>query len=134
MPYPHTDIGADAVKIGMLYSAELIQVVSEQLKTHHAKNIVIDPVMVAQSGDRLLQDDAIEAIKKHLMPLADVVTPNIPEAQVLLNRKLHGLEDMQAGAKILAMAVKVSSSKAGIYLKATARISFIWPVRIVSQY
>jgi hydroxymethylpyrimidine/phosphomethylpyrimidine kinase len=97
-----TDIGADAVKIGMLYSAELIEVVSEQLKKHRAKNIVIDPVMVAQSGDKLLQDDAIEAIKKHLMPLADVVTPNIPEAQVLLNRKLHDLEDMQAGAKILA--------------------------------
>jgi len=97
-----TDIGADAVKIGMLYSAKLIEVVSEQLKAHHAKNIVIDPVMVAQSGDKLLQDDAIEAIKKHLMPLADVITPNIPEAQVLLNRELHDLEDMRAGAKILA--------------------------------
>jgi hydroxymethylpyrimidine/phosphomethylpyrimidine kinase len=97
-----TDIGADAVKIGMLYSAELIEVVAESLKFHKAKNIVIDPVMVAQSGDKLLQDDAIEAIKTHLMPLADVVTPNIPEVQVLLGRKVDGYEDMQAGARTLA--------------------------------
>jgi hydroxymethylpyrimidine/phosphomethylpyrimidine kinase len=96
------DIGADAVKIGMLYSAELIAAVAGQLQTHNAHNIVLDPVMVAQSGDKLLQDDAIDAIKKHLMPLADVVTPNIPEAQVLLNRKLKGLEDMQQGARALA--------------------------------
>jgi hydroxymethylpyrimidine/phosphomethylpyrimidine kinase len=96
------DIGADAVKIGMLYSAELIEVVAKQLQAHGANNIVLDPVMVAQSGDKLLQDDAIEAIKKHLMPLADVVTPNIPEAEVLLNRKLQSAEDMQQGAKTLA--------------------------------
>ena len=97
-----TDIGADAVKIGMLYSAELIEVVATRLQTYEAKNIVLDPVMVAQSGDKLLQDDAIEAIKKHLMPLADVVTPNIPEAEVLLNRKLQSAEDMHQGAKALA--------------------------------
>ena len=97
-----TDIGADAIKIGMLYSAELIEVVAGQLQQLGAKNIVLDPVMVAQSGDKLLQDEAIAAIKEYLMPLADVVTPNIPEAQVLLDRNLEGLEDMQAGAKDLA--------------------------------
>ena len=97
-----TDIGADAVKIGMLYSAELIEVIAGQLKQLGAKNIVLDPVMVAQSGDKLLQDDAIEAIKSHLIPLADVVTPNIPEAQVLLDRNLKDLKDMQRGAKDLA--------------------------------
>ena len=97
-----TDIGADAVKIGMLYSGELIEVVAGQLQQLGAKNIVLDPVMVAQSGDKLLQDEAIEAIKDHLMPLADVVTPNIPEARVLLDRNIEGLEDMQAGAKDLA--------------------------------
>ena len=96
------DIGADAVKIGMLYSAELIEIVAKQLQAYSANNIVLDPVMVAQSGDKLLQDDAIEAIKKHLMPLADVVTPNIPEAEVLLNRKLQSAEDMHGGAKALA--------------------------------
>ncbi len=97
-----SDIGADAVKIGMLYSAELIEVVAGQLSARGARNIVLDPVMVAQSGDKLLQDEAIEAIKKHLLPLADVVTPNIPEARVLLDQRLENLEDMQAGAKALA--------------------------------
>ncbi|MBT8363798.1 MAG: bifunctional hydroxymethylpyrimidine kinase/phosphomethylpyrimidine kinase [Deltaproteobacteria bacterium] len=97
-----SDIGADAVKIGMLYSAELIEVVAEHLKKYGAGNIVLDPVMVAQSGDKLLQDDAIQAIKDHLMPLADVLTPNIPEARVLLNRDINGLEDMRAAAKSLA--------------------------------
>ena len=96
------DIGADAVKIGMLYSAELIEVIAQQLKLHGAENIVLDPVMVAQSGDKLLQDDAIQAIKEHLMPLAAVVTPNIPEAEVLINRTIPGLEDMQAAARSLA--------------------------------
>ena len=80
------DIGADAVKIGMLYSAELIRVVAEQLQKFNARNIVLDPVMVAQSGDRLLRDDAVGAITEYLMPLADVVTPNIPEAEVLVGR------------------------------------------------
>ncbi len=97
-----TDIGADAVKIGMLYSAELIKVVARQLKKHNADKIVLDPVMVAQSGDKLLQDDAIEAIKEHLMPLAEVVTPNLPEAKVLLGRELQGAEEMQDAARDLA--------------------------------
>ncbi|MGD9280811.1 MAG: bifunctional hydroxymethylpyrimidine kinase/phosphomethylpyrimidine kinase [Desulfobacterales bacterium] len=97
-----SDIGADAVKIGMLYSAELIAVVAEALKKHGARNIVLDPVMVAQSGDKLLQDDAIEAIKTHLMPLADVVTPNIPEASVLCGRPLKNWRDIESAAQILA--------------------------------
>jgi hydroxymethylpyrimidine/phosphomethylpyrimidine kinase len=97
-----SDIGADAVKIGMLYSAELIEVIAQQLKLHGAENIVLDPVMVAQSGDKLLQDDAIQAIREHLMPLADVVTPNIPEAEVLIDRRILGLADMQTAARSLA--------------------------------
>ncbi len=97
-----SDIGADAVKIGMLYSAELIETVAGQLVKHGAQKIVLDPVMVAQSGDKLLRDDAIEAIKTHLMPLSAVVTPNLPEAAVLLNQDLLGSEDMYAAAKSLA--------------------------------
>ena len=97
-----SDIGADAVKIGMLYSAQLIEVIARQLKKYGAENIVLDPVMVAQSGDKLLQDDAVQAIQEYLMPLADVVTPNIPEAEVLLNRSIPGLEGMQTAAKALA--------------------------------
>jgi hydroxymethylpyrimidine/phosphomethylpyrimidine kinase len=97
-----SDIGADAVKIGMLYSAELIEVIAEQLKIYGAEKIILDPVMVAQSGDKLLQDDAVQAIKEHLMPLVDVVTPNIPEAEVLIDSRILGLEDMQTAAKSLA--------------------------------
>ncbi|MBE9544487.1 MAG: bifunctional hydroxymethylpyrimidine kinase/phosphomethylpyrimidine kinase [Proteobacteria bacterium] len=97
-----TDIGADAVKIGMLYSAELIEAVTETLYKYRARNIVLDPVMVAQSGDKLVQDDAIQAIKDHLMPVADVVTPNLPEAEVLLKQKIESLEDMQRAARSLA--------------------------------
>lgn len=98
----YTDIGTDAVKIGMLYSAELIQVVAERLRHHNAGNIVLDPVMVAQSGDKLVQDDAVEAIKTYLMPLATVVTPNVPEAEVLCGRSVNGSDEIKAAAKSLA--------------------------------
>jgi len=97
-----SDLGADAVKIGMLFSAELIETVAKQLKRFHAENIVVDPVMVAQSGDKLLRDDAIEAIKGHLMPLATVLTPNLPEASVFLNRKIQTLEEMEQAGRDLA--------------------------------
>jgi hydroxymethylpyrimidine/phosphomethylpyrimidine kinase len=97
-----SDIGADAVKIGMLYSAELIQAVADGLRRHEASNIVLDPVMVAQSGDKLLQDAAITALKDNLLPLATVLTPNLPEAAVLLGQEVKGLDDMQAAAKSLA--------------------------------
>jgi hydroxymethylpyrimidine/phosphomethylpyrimidine kinase len=95
------DIGADAVKIGMLYSAELIRAVAEQLQKYNARNIVLDPVMVAQSGDRLLRDDAVGAITEYLMPLADVLTPNIPEAEVLVGRGIRSVEDMRQAARDL---------------------------------
>ncbi len=97
-----SDIGADAVKIGMLYSAELIEAVAAALKKHGSGKIVLDPVMVAQSGDKLLQDDAIEAIKMTLMPLADMVTPNIPEAEVLCGRQLRQWSDIENAAQTLA--------------------------------
>ncbi len=97
-----TDIGADAVKIGMLYSAELIEVVAEQLVKHGARNIVLDPVMVAQSGDRLLRDDAVEALKSHLMPLASVATPNLPEAAVLLGSDAVTDQELASIARELA--------------------------------
>jgi len=96
------DIGVDAVKIGMLYSADLIRAVAAQLTKHGASRIVLDPVMVAQSGDKLLQDDAVEAVRQHLMPLADVVTPNLPEAAVLLGCDLPDLVDLQEAARRLA--------------------------------
>jgi hydroxymethylpyrimidine kinase/phosphomethylpyrimidine kinase len=97
-----SDISVDAVKIGMLYSAELIETVAQVLKKYKIEKIILDPVMVAQSGDKLLEDNAIEAIKIHLMPLSMVVTPNLPEASVLLDRKLQGFEDIKKGAKDLS--------------------------------
>ncbi len=95
------DIGADAVKIGMLYSAELIRTVAAELARFDARNVVLDPVMVAQSGDRLLRDDAVGAIREHLMPLTDVITPNLPEAEVLVGRPVRTLADMLAAAREL---------------------------------
>nr|VFK17001.1 MAG: hydroxymethylpyrimidine/phosphomethylpyrimidine kinase [Candidatus Kentron sp. LFY] len=97
-----TDIGADAIKIGMLYSAELIETIATRLQAHGADNIVLDPVMVAQSGDRLVQDDAMDAMKKYLMPLARVVTPNIPEAELLIDDRLEGFDAICRGAAKLA--------------------------------
>lgn len=98
----YADIGTDAVKIGMLYSAELIRVVAERLQKYGVQNIVLDPVMVAQSGDKLVEDDAVEAIKSYLMPLATVVTPNVPEAEVLCKCRLQEPGEIEAAAKSLA--------------------------------
>jgi hydroxymethylpyrimidine/phosphomethylpyrimidine kinase len=97
-----SDIGADAVKIGMLFSPELIRTVADGLRRYEAKNIVLDPVMVAQSGDKLLQDEAVAALKQHLIPLADLITPNLPEASVLLDREILSEDDVAAAAVDLA--------------------------------
>ncbi|MCP4346706.1 MAG: bifunctional hydroxymethylpyrimidine kinase/phosphomethylpyrimidine kinase [Desulfobacterales bacterium] len=97
-----TDIGTDAVKIGMLFSVELIESVARQLKKHGISRIVLDPVMVAKSGDKLLKDDSIEALKEHIIPLADIITPNLPEASVLTGHKLEGPEDMLDAARDIA--------------------------------
>ncbi len=95
------DIGADAVKIGMLHSAEVIGTVAAALSEAGARNIVLDPVMVATSGDRLLEADAVDTLVRDLFPLADLVTPNLPEAELLLGRKL-GPETVLEGARELA--------------------------------
>jgi hydroxymethylpyrimidine/phosphomethylpyrimidine kinase len=97
-----TDIGCDAVKIGMLFSPELIRTVAEGLQRYGVQRIVLDPVMVAQSGDKLLQDEAIEALKEYLIPMADIITPNLPEASVLLGREILTAEAIEAAAVELA--------------------------------
>lgn len=96
------DIGCDAVKIGMLFSAELIRTVAEGLQRHGVKRIVLDPVMVAQSGDKLVQDEAIEALRKYLIPLAGIITPNLPEASVLLGRDIRTAKEIRLAAVELA--------------------------------
>ena len=94
-----TDIRPDAVKIGMVSSSALIQVIAEKLKEYKAENIVVDPVMVATSGSKLISDDAIETLKTCLMPLSSILTPNIPEAEVLSGMKVETEEEMILAAK-----------------------------------
>lgn len=93
------DIGADAIKIGMLHSSEVIETVADRLRHHRARNIVIDPVMVAKSGDRLLQEEATQSLREVLLPLATIITPNLPEAAVLLEREIKKREQMPDAAR-----------------------------------
>lgn len=107
-----TDIRPDAIKIGMVSSSELIRAIADKLKEYRAENIVVDPVMVATSGARLISEDAVETLKECLLPEADILTPNIPEAEVLSGMRICTEEDMIcAGQKIsetyhLAVLVK----------------------------
>ena len=93
------DIRPAAVKVGMVSSAAIIEAVADALERHAAANIVVDPVMVATSGAKLLRDDAIGTLKAALLPLAEVVTPNIPEAEILSGLEIKGAEDMEAAAR-----------------------------------
>lgn len=96
-----TDIFPDAVKIGMVSNADIIEVIAQKLIQYGAKNIVVDPVMVATSGSRLLSDGAMSALKTKLIPLADVITPNIPEAESLCEFEINSAQQMlQAAEKI----------------------------------
>ena len=97
-----TDIFPDAVKIGMVSSADLIVVIAEKLKQYKAKNIVVDPVMVATSGAKLLRSDAVEALCRELLPLAAVLTPNIPEAEILSGMAITDAAGMEAAARLIS--------------------------------
>ena len=94
-----TDIYPDAVKIGMVSSSALIEKIADKLKEYQAENIVVDPVMVATSGAKLISDEAIGTLKKRLLPIASVLTPNIPEAEVLAEMEIHSADDMIEAAK-----------------------------------
>lgn len=96
------DIRPDAVKIGMVASAGLIEMIAQRLRFHQAENIVVDPVMVATSGAKLIEDAAVETLKKELLPLAAVVTPNIPEGEILSGMKISSREDMEKAAKVIS--------------------------------
>ena len=97
-----TDIYPDAVKIGMVSSAPLIDTIAERLHFYGAKHIVVDPVMVATSGAKLLQDDAVQALTEKLLPLAEVLTPNIPEAEILSGMSIANAADMEAAARTIS--------------------------------
>lgn len=96
------DIFPDSIKIGMVSAAGLIKVIAEQLKKYEAKNIVVDPVMVSTSGSRLLAKEAEQFLIEYLLPLATVITPNIPEAEVLSGMKIKNTEDMICAAEIIS--------------------------------
>jgi hydroxymethylpyrimidine/phosphomethylpyrimidine kinase len=139
-----SDIGADAVKIGMLYSTELIQTVARLLTEFAVPNIVLDPVMVAQSGDKLILDDAVRAIRENLLPLADVVTPNWPEAKVLLEDETRSPSTVDSAAeRIAALGAKSVLVKGGhlegemcvdvLYIAAADRIVRFETERIDTQ-
>ena len=121
------DIGADAIKIGMLNNAEVINKVADCLQERFRPNgeasplraqshaalelkLILDPVMVSRSGDRLLDEGALDALKSKLLPLATVITPNIPEAEILTGMKIESIEDMcEAGEKLLSLYPHPSS-------------------------
>jgi len=95
------DIGTDAVKIGMLHSVDIILTVYKVLTKFRVKNIVLDPVMVAASGDKLIKDNTIDTLKGYIFRIADIITPNIPEANILLNDEITTKDDMIKAAKDL---------------------------------
>jgi len=108
------DIGADAVKVGMLANAAIIRAVAETIRDRQLPRVVVDPVMVAKGGARLIEEDAVQALRTVLFPLADVVTPNIPEAEALTGRRVTSLDDMRdAARRILDLGPRVVLVKGG---------------------
>ena len=109
-----SDIGADACKVGMLGNPETVSVVTECLKRFNVKKLVVDPVMIAKGGAKLLNDDAINTLKQELFPLALVITPNVPEAEILSGVKISCPDDMiQAAAQLLKSGSEVVVIKGG---------------------
>ena len=109
-----SDIGADAVKTGMLSSQEIVEVVAAQVAKHGIRSLVVDPVMVAKSGDALLRDDAVNAVCTKLVPLAAVVTPNIPEAEALTGTTIESDDDVrEAARRIVSMGARTVVVKGG---------------------
>jgi len=108
------DIGVQAAKTGMLASAEIIDVVARAIQRYGIRNLVVDPVMVAKGGARLLRDDAVVALRQQLLPLAAVVTPNLPEAEVLLGRPIRTLDERrQAARDLVSLGARAAVVKGG---------------------
>ena len=103
-----SDIGTDAVKIGMLHSSEVVEVVAEALVRHKVTNVVLDPVMVSTSGHRLIEESAIETLKRVLLPHARVITPNLPEAEILAGVEITSAEQFPEVARLLSQGGTVS--------------------------
>jgi hydroxymethylpyrimidine/phosphomethylpyrimidine kinase len=108
------DIGAQAAKTGMLSSSAIIEAVAEAVERYRISRLVVDPVMVAKGGARLLREDAVEALRERLLPLAHVITPNLPEVEVLLGRAVRSLEERRRAARdLVAMGARAAVVKGG---------------------
>ncbi|WP_342220737.1 bifunctional hydroxymethylpyrimidine kinase/phosphomethylpyrimidine kinase [Rickettsiella endosymbiont of Miltochrista miniata] len=114
-----TDLSIDAVKLGMLYHEDIIHLVAANLKKYQPPFIVLDPVMISQSGHALLKTEAIQALVNDLFPLATLITPNIPEAESILSININGERSMQDAAILIATRYKVSVLLKGGHLKTT---------------
>jgi len=112
-----SDIFPDAVKIGMVSSIQLIETIADSLKQYAPKNIVLDPVMVSTSGSKLMNDDAIDVLKNRLMILADVITPNIPEAEVLTGMKISDAVDMEKAARMIGEDIQSMGGHSAVLVK-----------------
>jgi hydroxymethylpyrimidine/phosphomethylpyrimidine kinase len=109
-----SDIGADAVKTGMLSSSAVIRTVADKIKEHGLARLVVDPVMVAKGGDRLLQEEAVETLRTVLIPLAEVITPNVPEAEALTGIRIKTLDDARSAARrLVEMGARAAIVKGG---------------------
>lgn len=115
-----TDIFPDAVKVGMVSAAPLIRIIAASLQQYRPVNTVVDPVMISTSGSRLLNEDAMDALITELLPLATLITPNLPEAETLLGEKIHTKKDMELAASALAGQVRTSVLLKGGHLADTA--------------
>ncbi len=98
-----SDIGFDSIKIGMLFSDNIIKIVTEKLIKYSCNNIVLDPVILSKNKFKLLKDDALNTLINILFPLVEILTPNLPEAELLLSRKIHSLNDLENAAKDLLL-------------------------------
>ena len=120
------DIGTDAIKIGMLHSQEVILTVTDVLRKFQCRNIILDPVMVATSGDPLIKEDAIALLKNELFPLAKLITPNIPEAEMLTGRKITDNDAMIEAAKHLSRDFSTSVLVKGGHLASEKLVDVLW--------
>ncbi len=125
-----SDIGVDAVKTGMLSSAEIVGCVAEAVERLELSPLVVDPVMVAATGAQLLRDDAVESVKERLVPLATVITPNIPEAEVLTGIEIETIEDMElAGGELVALSADAAVVKGGHLEDGSGRVTDVLVTR-----
>jgi hydroxymethylpyrimidine/phosphomethylpyrimidine kinase len=129
-----TDIRPDAVKTGMLVSAAIVEVVAERVKRHGLTNLVVDPVMVAKSGAALLRQDAVDVLRQLLLPLATIVTPNIPEASALTGLELESEDDIRAAAREIVSTGPPAVVMKGGHLPGEVALDLLYDGRSFREY